>query len=91
MTQGFVPLRRRLGAASAITDIAVAAPPELPPPASRGLLQRALPVVLSAGTAALMAVVFFSRSAVAQNPTFLAFPVMMLISVVLTAAARRGH
>ena len=90
MTQGFVPLRRRLGAASAITDIAVAAPPELPPPASRGLLQRALPVVLSAGTAALMAVVFFSRSAVAQNPTFLAFPVMMLISVVLTAAARRG-
>ena len=90
MTQGSVPLQRRSPAASATTDIVVAAPPELPAPASQGPLQRALPVVLSAGTAALMVVVFFSRSATPQNPTFLAFPVMMLISVVITAAARRG-
>ena len=37
-----------------------------------------------------MAAVFFSRSAATHNPTFLAFPVMMLFSVAVTAAARRG-
>jgi DNA segregation ATPase FtsK/SpoIIIE, S-DNA-T family len=90
MTQCFAPLCRQLPAASAATDITVEAPPELPPPAAPGALQRLLPVVLSAGTAAVMAAVFFSRSAVAHNPTFLAFPVMMLVSVAVTAAARRG-
>ena len=89
MTQVFIPLRRGLPAGSATTDIAVEAPPELPP-ASQAPLLRLLPVALSAGTAAVMAAVFFSRSAVTQNPTFLAFPVMMLLSVVVTAAARRG-
>ncbi len=90
MTQGFVPLQMRLPAASATADIAVEAPPELPRSASPGLLPRALPVVLSVGTAAVMAAVFFSRSAVTPNPSFLAFPVMMLVSVAVTAAARRG-
>ncbi len=90
MTQGFVLPRRRLPTASATTEIAVEAPQELPPPASQSQLQRLLPVVLSAATAAVMAVLFFSRSAVSQSPTFLAFPVMMLISVVVTAAARHG-
>jgi len=90
MTQGFAPLRRQLPAASATTAILVEAPPALPPPASPGPLQRMLPVVLSAGTAAVMAAVFFSRSAVTHNTTFLVFPVMMLVSVAVTAAARRG-
>ena len=90
MTQGFILPRRLPPTASATTEIAVEAPPELPPPASHGQLQRLLPVVLSAATAAVMAVLFFSRSAVTQSPTFLAFPVMMLISVVVTAAARHG-
>jgi S-DNA-T family DNA segregation ATPase FtsK/SpoIIIE len=90
MMQGFVLSRRRLPTASATTEIVVEAPQELPPLASQGPLQRLLPVVLSAATAAVMAVLFFSRSAVTQSPTFLAFPVMMLISVVVTAAARRG-
>ena len=89
MTQGFVPLQRGLPAASATTDIAIEAPPELPP-ASQAPMLRFLPVALSAGTAAVMAAVFFSRSSVTQNPTFLAFPVMMLLSIVVTAAARGG-
>ena len=47
MTQGFVPLERRLPSASAATDIAIEAPPELPRSASPGLLPQLLPVVLS--------------------------------------------
>ena len=90
MTQGFAPSRKRLPTAVVTTDIAVEAPPELPPPASQGPWRRLLPVVLSAGTAAVMAAVFFSRSAVPHNSAFLAFPVLMLVSVALTVIARRG-
>ncbi len=71
-------------------DIAVAAPPELPRSASPGLLVRLLPVVMSVTTVGVMAVAFLSGSAVSRNPTFLAFPVMMLVSLVVTAVTGRG-
>ena len=75
-------------------DIAVAAPPELPRPASPSALVRLLPAVVSVTTVGVMAATFLSGSAVTRNPTFLAFPMMMLVSLVVTAVngrrSRRG-
>jgi DNA segregation ATPase FtsK/SpoIIIE, S-DNA-T family len=55
---------------------------------------RLLPVVMSVATLGVMAVAFSSGSAVGRHPMFLAFPMMMLVSVVVTAltgrAGRRG-
>jgi DNA segregation ATPase FtsK/SpoIIIE, S-DNA-T family len=91
MTQGFDPVVRRPPPAFATADIAVAAPPEPPRSASRSLLVGLLPVVMSIVMLGLMAAAFSSGSAVTRNPTFLAFPIMMLVSVVVTALAGRGH
>jgi S-DNA-T family DNA segregation ATPase FtsK/SpoIIIE len=71
-------------------DIAVAAPPELPGPASPTALVRLLPVVMSVATVGVMAVAFLSGSAVSRNPMFLAFPMIMLVSIVVTAVTGRG-
>jgi DNA segregation ATPase FtsK/SpoIIIE, S-DNA-T family len=84
MTEGPAP-------AFATGDIAVAAPPELPGSPSPGLLVRLLPVVISVVTAGVMAAAFFSGPGLTRNPTFLAFPMMMLVSVVLTAVTGRGR
>jgi ESX secretion system protein EccC len=74
--------------------IAVVAPPELPEPASLSALVRLLPVVVSVTAAGVMAATFLSGSAVSRNPMFLAFPTMMLVSMVVTAVngrhSRRG-
>lgn len=91
MTQGFVPVVRRLPPGFATADIAVAAPPELPRSGSPSLLVRLLPIVVSIVMLGVMAAAFFSGSAVTRNPTFLAFPMMMLGSVVVTAVAGRGR
>jgi ESX secretion system protein EccC len=91
MTQGFVPVVRRLPPAFATADIAVAAPPELPRSASPSLLVRLLPIFMSIVMLGVMAAAFFSGSAVTRNPTFLAFPMMMLGSVVVTTVAGRGR
>ena len=71
-------------------DVVVAAPPELPPSASSHVLVRLLPVVMSVATVGAMAAAFMSGSAVGRNPMFLAFPMMMLVSVVVTALTGRG-
>ena len=71
-------------------DVVVAAPPELPPSAPSNVLVRLLPVVMSVATVAAMAAAFMSGSAVGRNPMFLAFPTMMLVSVVVTALTGRG-
>jgi DNA segregation ATPase FtsK/SpoIIIE, S-DNA-T family len=71
-------------------DIAVAAPPELPGPASPTALVRLLPVVMSVITVGVMAVAFLSGSAVSRNPMFLAFPMMMLVSMMVAAVTGRG-
>jgi S-DNA-T family DNA segregation ATPase FtsK/SpoIIIE len=90
MTQGFVPaVRQPPSAASA--DITIAAPPELPTASSPGLLVRLLPVVMSIATLGVMTVVFFAGSGMTRNPTFLAFPIMMVISMVLTVASSRSQ
>src|SRR5277367_3254642 len=93
MTQGFALLEKRqvpwLPPAPVITDIAVEAPPELPQSAPQGLTLRLLPVVMPVVTVAVMAAAFISGSAVTRSPAFLVFPMMMLISVAVSAATRR--
>jgi S-DNA-T family DNA segregation ATPase FtsK/SpoIIIE len=71
-------------------DIAVAAPPELPPPTAATVLVRLLPVVMSLATVGIMVLTYLSGSAVSHNPMFLAFPMMMLVSVVVMALTGRG-
>ncbi len=82
--------RQTVGTAE-IAEIAVAAPPEVPRPATPGLLVRVLPVVVSVVAAGVMAVAYFSGSGLTRSPTFLAFPMMMLVSVALTAVTGRGR
>jgi DNA segregation ATPase FtsK/SpoIIIE, S-DNA-T family len=89
MTQGFMPVVRQLPPAVATADITVAAPPELPRPTSPSLPVRLLPVLISIGTLGVMAAAFFSGSAVTRSPTFLAFPMMMLVWTTATAVAGR--
>ena len=91
MTQEFVPAVRQLPPQAATEDIVVAAPPELPRPDSPNLLVRMLPVGMSIATLGVMAVTLLSGSAVTRNPAFVAFPMMMLVSMVLTAVTRRGR
>ncbi|OBK52052.1 type VII secretion protein EccCb [Mycobacterium sp. 1081908.1] len=87
MTQCFVPAVRRPAPAVAAADIAVDAPPGLPPAGS----PRLLPVMLSLATLGVMAAVFLSGSAAACNPMFVAFPAMTLLSLAVTATAGRGQ
>src|ERR1700722_17976041 len=70
-------------------DIAVVAPPELPAPSSASALVRLLPVVTAVATMGVMAAMFLSGSALSRNPMFLAFPAMMLVSMVVTAVTGR--
>jgi DNA segregation ATPase FtsK/SpoIIIE, S-DNA-T family len=91
MTQGFVPVVRQLPPAVATAEIVVAAPPALLRPTSPSLLVRLLPVGMSIATLGAMAATFFSGSAVARSPAFLAFPMMMLVSMVLTAITQHGR
>lgn len=91
MTEVFVPVQRRLPTQAASADIVVAAPPELPQLTTPSLPMRLLPIVMSVVTVAVMALAFFSGPTVTRNPGFLAFPVMMLVSMVLTSIAQRGH
>ncbi|OBI46714.1 type VII secretion protein EccCb [Mycobacterium sp. E796] len=87
MTQCFVPAVRRPAPAVAAADITVDAPPGLPPRGS----PRLLPVVLSLATLAVMAVAFLTGSSAARHPMFVAFPVMTLLSLAVTATAGRGE
>ena len=50
---------------------------------------RMLPVVVAVTTMGVMAATFLSGSAVSRNPMFLAFPAMMLVSMVVTALTGR--
>lgn len=90
MTQGVVPVARRLPPAVATADIAVDAPPGLPPPGSASMLPRLLPTVAALATLGVVAVAFFSGSAVTRSPMFLAFPAMTLVSMAVTAGTGRS-
>ncbi|OBI50094.1 type VII secretion protein EccC [Mycobacterium kyorinense] len=72
-------------------DITVAAPPLVPPAGQSKPMIRLLPVVMAGATAALMAMFFFTRSGAARNPMFMAFPLMMVISAVVTAITGRDR
>jgi S-DNA-T family DNA segregation ATPase FtsK/SpoIIIE len=70
-------------------ELAVSAPPELPAPSSPHALMRLLPAVVAVTTMGVMAATFLTGSAVSRNPMFLAFPAMMLVSMVVTALTGR--
>lgn len=72
-------------------DIAIAAPPQRPRSVRSGSLARLLPVVSTVATVAVTAVVLRSGNGIARNLMFVIFPMMMLVSAVLTALAGRGH
>ncbi len=90
MTQGFVPVGRRPPAV-ATADITIEAPPDLPSARSTSLLPRLLPVVVSVTSMGVMAAAFVSGSSVTRSPMFLAFPMIMLVSTVVTMMAGRAH
>lgn len=92
MTEVFVPAARRPPPAVAAVDLIVDAPPGLPSPASSGVLPRLLPAAMAAVGTGVMAMAFASGAAVTRTPMFLAFPIMMLASAVVTAVTgrRRG-
>jgi S-DNA-T family DNA segregation ATPase FtsK/SpoIIIE len=91
MTERFVPVVRRPPPAVATTDIAVEAPPALPPQRSSSLLALVVPVAMSLVAIGIMAAAFFSGTAVTRNPMYVAFPMMTLISMAVTVAAGRGR
>jgi S-DNA-T family DNA segregation ATPase FtsK/SpoIIIE len=91
MTEGFLPVVRRLPPAVATTDIAVEAPPALPPPRSSSPLALVVPVGMSLAMIGVMAAAFFSGTAVTRNPMYAAFPMMTLISMAVTVAAGPGR
>src|SRR5277367_6911230 len=66
------------------TDIVVAAPQEVARQAQLSPMVRFLPIVTAIATVGAMGVAYSSRSAVARNPAFLIFPLMMLVSTVTT-------
>jgi DNA segregation ATPase FtsK/SpoIIIE, S-DNA-T family len=91
----FVPPERLPPPMFETADIVVAAPQEVTRPAQNNLMIRFLPVVTAVATMGTMAVVYYSRSAMARNPAFMMFPLMMLLSAVATvfsgAGRRRGE
>ncbi|OBF80494.1 type VII secretion protein EccC [Mycobacterium sp. 852002-51163_SCH5372311] len=91
MTTSFAPATRRPPPTIDGADIAVAAPPEVAHPTASGLLMRLLPALTSVATLGVMAAAFFSGSGVSRNPTFLALPMVLLMSVVVTALTGRGR
>ncbi|MGH3968923.1 MAG: type VII secretion protein EccC, partial [Mycobacterium sp.] len=90
-TAGFLPAARVAPPAFASTDIAVAAPPDVRLPAPSGPMARLVPIVMAAATLGMAAMVFASRSGIARNPMFVAFPLLMLVSAVMSATTGRGR
>ena len=72
-------------------DIQIAAPPELPPASSSGVLVRVLPIVMSVAILGVMSATVLSGSGVVRSPIFLAFPAMTLASLATAVVAGRGR
>jgi ESX secretion system protein EccC len=89
MTQIFVPAARRMPPMVASEDIVVEEPPDSPSPAATSRLPRLLQIGLSLASMGVMAAAYASGSAAAHSPMLLAFPMMMLASMVVTGRARR--
>ena len=71
-------------------DIAVATPQEVGHPQANQLI-RLLPIVTAVAAVGAMAAAYYARSAVARNPAFMMFPVMMLMSAVATVLSGAGR
>ena len=65
-------------------DVVIEEPPDSPSAGPSSLLASLLPGVLTMASVGVMAAVFASGTAAARNPMFLAYPVMMLASTVVT-------
>lgn len=91
MTEVFVPVARQLPREVATADVVVAAPPELPQSTAPSPLLRLLPVGMSVAALSVMALAFSSGSTAVRSPAVLAFPMMMLVSTVLTTLNSRGR
>lgn len=91
MTEVFAPAVCHPPPPVETADVNIAAPPELPRSPSSGLLVHLVPVLISLVSLGVMATAFFSGSTVTRSPTFLAFPVMMLGSMIATTVAGRGR
>lgn len=89
MGYGCVPVARRRPPAVPATDVAVEPPPDLPSP-SAGALASLVPVAMSVASMGAMAAMALSGWGAARNPLLLTFPALMLVSTLVTAAARRG-
>ncbi|MDI3314698.1 MAG: type VII secretion protein EccCa [Mycobacterium sp.] len=90
-TTGFLPAPRRVPPAVASGEIAVAPPPALPRSSRAGVPARLLPVITALATVVMTTAFWRTGSTGAHNPMYLAFPVMMLVSVGLSAAAGRDR
>ncbi len=92
-TAEHVSIERVPGPVYDTTDFVVTAPQEAARQAQPSPLVRFLPIVTAVTTVGAMAVAYYSRSAVARNPAFLIFPLMMLVSTVTTVIsnADRGR
>jgi DNA segregation ATPase FtsK/SpoIIIE, S-DNA-T family len=83
----FMPPARLPAPAFETADVVIAAPLEVTRPTRTNVMIRFLPVVMALATVGMMAVVYFSRSAVGHNPAFMTFPLMMLLSAVATVVS----
>jgi S-DNA-T family DNA segregation ATPase FtsK/SpoIIIE len=75
----------------ATADITVAAPPDVPHPARAGPMARLVPVVMAAATVGMGALMLLSRSGPGRNPMFVAFPLLMFVSAMASAASGRSR
>jgi DNA segregation ATPase FtsK/SpoIIIE, S-DNA-T family len=92
-TAEFVPPLRLTSPARETADLVVEAPKEVARSTPTNPVIRFLPVVTALATVAAMAMVFHSGLGGMRNPAFMLFPVMMLVSAVVTVASgadRRG-
>ena len=73
-------------------ELLVEAPPELPKDAAVNPLARLMPLAGGVAALGMMVVYYTSGSAASRSPMFMAFPVMMLVSLLGTSAfAARGR
>jgi S-DNA-T family DNA segregation ATPase FtsK/SpoIIIE len=63
-------------------DVPIAAPPTVPQPTSGAPITRLLPLVIVVAMVGMSAATFTSGSPLTRNPSYLLFPLMMLVSVV---------
>lgn len=88
-TMPFVPAVRSPAPAYPTGEIVLAAPPAMAGAGRTGLVVRLLPVLMAVATIGMMLVVFHSGAGTGRQPMFLVFPVMMLLSAVVSAVSGR--